>query len=78
VPRSDALEADPAVFAARVSNPRRVQFVDLTNVFCSPTRCFPVIGGALVFKDLHHFTLVFAQTLAPALGRELDRVSARW
>jgi hypothetical protein len=27
--------------------------------------------GALVYKDLHHLTSVFARTLAPALDRAL-------
>jgi hypothetical protein len=47
-------------------------------VFCSARLCYPVIGGALVFKDLHHFTLVWARTLAPPLQRAVDQVSQSW
>ncbi len=78
VPRSKALEADPQVVAAREANSPRVQHVDLTDVFCSNRLCYPVIGGALVFKDLHHFTLVFAKTLGVPLGRALQTTTQSW
>ena len=51
---------------------RALQVIDLTDRFCSERLCFPVVGGALVFKDLHHFTLVLAETLGPPLAREVD------
>ncbi|MGH2944288.1 MAG: acyltransferase family protein, partial [Solirubrobacteraceae bacterium] len=70
VPRKASLETDPQVVAVRRSGAARVKFVDLSDLFCSPRLCYPVVGGALVFKDLHHFTLVFAKTLsAPLEGR---------
>ena len=71
VSRADALDADPAFTAARRSRSRRVQAVDLTSVFCDRTRCYPVIGGALAFKDSTHLTGVFAATLGPVLLRRL-------
>jgi hypothetical protein len=37
-----------------------------------------VIGGALVYKDLHHLTLVFAETLGPPLAREVGRAMRSW
>ena len=77
-PRSLALEADPAVIGARKEHAPRVQAIDLTEVFCSLRACNPVIGGALVYKDLHHFTLTFAETLAPPLGHKLDALMQAW
>ena len=72
VPRSRALDPDPLVVAAaRVRSPR-VQVVDLTPVFCSDRLCFPVIGGALVFRDVTHLTAVFAATLGPYLLKQVD------
>ena len=72
-PRRSALETDPAmVAAARLRSPR-VATIDLSAVYCGPRRCFPVIGGALVYKDGHHLTQVFSRTLAPILGRRLVR-----
>jgi hypothetical protein len=52
--------------------------IDLTKVICDDDRCYPVIGGALVFKDLHHFTLVFAKTLSAPLGRKIDALVSGW
>jgi hypothetical protein len=49
-----------------------VRAVDLTRFFCDRRRCYPVIGGALVFKDPTHLTGVFATTLAPYLLRAID------
>ena len=64
----------------RGGSPRaaRVQGVDLTRFICDTRRCFPVVGGALVYKDEHHLTTVFATTLGPYLQRAVDEVmSAR-
>lgn len=72
------LEEDPAVTAARKEHSPRLQVIDLTDVFCGRKLCYPVIGGALVYKDLHHFTLVFAKTLAPLLDRKLEGLMQEW
>jgi hypothetical protein len=48
-----------------------VKVVDLTEFFCDARSCFPVIGGALVFKDQNHMTETYAKSLAPYLAREL-------
>jgi hypothetical protein len=67
VPRRGALDRDPAAeAAARLGSPR-VRTVDLTRFFCDRRRCYPVIGGALVFKDPTHLTVVYARSLAPFL-----------
>lgn len=73
LPRRWALPPDPAVRAARRSDPRRVQLIDMTPFMCSPRLCKPVIGGALVHKDVSHLTRVFATTLGPYLLRYVDR-----
>ena len=76
VPRRFALKRDPAVPAARRSDPRRVQLIDMTRFMCSSRLCLPVIGGALVHKDQTHLTRVFATTLGPYLLRHVDRALA--
>jgi hypothetical protein len=53
---------------------RRVQTIDLTHFFCDVRRCYPVVGGALVYKDDHHLTTVFVRTLGPYLLRSFDRL----
>jgi hypothetical protein len=75
VPRSDALDADPAVLAAQRMRTPRASVVDLSDVFCARRDCHPVIGGALVYKeDGHHMTSLFAGTLAPILRRSVARI----
>jgi hypothetical protein len=77
VPRAKAIDRDAAVTAARIAAPR-VQVVDLNRYFCDTRRCYPVIGGALVHKDDHHMTVVFATTLGPYLERAVDRLMRTW
>ena len=69
-PRSDALDRDAAVSAAQ-RHPPRVRYVNLTRYFCDSSTCFPVIGGALVYKDATHITSVYGRTLGPYLLRAL-------
>lgn len=76
VPRRFALKPDPATPAAKRSDPRRVQLIDMTRFMCSSRLCLPVIGGALVHKDQTHLTRVFATTLGPYLLRHVDRALA--
>jgi hypothetical protein len=73
VPRSFAVDRDGEAVAASRASSRRVLSIDLTRFFCDRRWCYPVIGGALVHKDDHHLTVVFATTLAPYLERGLVR-----
>jgi hypothetical protein len=74
VKRSAALREDPAVVAAHRLNSKRVKVIDMSHYLCSKRRCFPVIGGALVYKDDQHMTDVFATTLGPYLLRAVNKV----
>jgi hypothetical protein len=65
--RSDVLPPDPGVEAAQQLGAPRFQVIDLSDFFCDPDRCFPVIGGALVYKDISHMTTVFGTSLGPYL-----------
>jgi hypothetical protein len=73
LPRRRYLSPDPAAIAAARLRSARVHVADLTRFFCGRRRCFPVVGGVLVFKDMSHITSVFARTLGPFLLRILDR-----
>jgi hypothetical protein len=67
VPRDEqALPADPAPGAVAQSGPR-VHLIDLTPYFCDSAHCFPVIGGAYVYRDTNHMNQTFAATLGPYL-----------
>ena len=50
-----------------------VPLIDLSAYFCDSTNCHSVIGGLTVYHDgFGHMTEIFARTLAPYLGRELN------
>jgi peptidoglycan/LPS O-acetylase OafA/YrhL len=77
-PRDAALPPDPALAAAR-DETARVRSIDLSRYFCDERRCPPVIGGALVYKDVEsHLTDVYAATLGPILRREIDALTSDW
>jgi hypothetical protein len=78
LPRSAALVPDAAAVAATQLRSPRVQVVDLTPFMCDAQLCYPVVGGALVHKDLGHLTRVFADTVGPYLLRDLNRLRASW
>lgn len=73
VPRGSALKPDAQAAAAIHLNSPRVRLLDLSPLMCSRRKCFPVIGGALAFKDVGHLTAVFADTLGPYLQRALHQ-----
>jgi peptidoglycan/LPS O-acetylase OafA/YrhL len=67
VSRRSALTIDSATRAAS----GRARVIDLTSFFCDRRRCYPVIGGALVFKDQNHMTETWSASLGPYLLRAL-------
>jgi peptidoglycan/LPS O-acetylase OafA/YrhL len=74
VPVAQSLEdRDPAAVAVSRRHPPRVKTIDINNLLCSRKACFPVIGGALVYKDIHHLTSVFSASLGPYVERQVDR-----
>ena len=73
-PRRIVLPDDPAVEAAHRLRGRGGRVIDLTHAFCGRRRCFPVIGGALVHKDVDHLSQPFARTLGPHLLRAIERL----
>ena len=78
VPRSQALHADPFALAAGRLHSRRVQVIDLTQFFCDAQRCYPVVGGSLVYKDSNHLTRGFATTLGPFLAHAVGHLIRSW
>jgi hypothetical protein len=74
LPRRHALRTDESAMAARRANSQRVSLVDLSSFMCDHEQCFPVVGGALVIKDIGHLTRTFAATLGPYLDRAITRV----
>ena len=79
LPKQSAMTRDPATVAAQaLPAGRRPEIVDLTRYLCSSRLCFPVIGGALAYKDADHFTRIFSTTLGRPLLRATDRLAGSW
>ncbi|MDX6656826.1 MAG: hypothetical protein QOH62_1619 [Solirubrobacteraceae bacterium] len=77
LPRDTALVPDAAAEAATQLGSPRYGVIDLTSFFCDDTRCYPVIGGVLVYKDISHMTTVFGRSIGPYLvSRYLELPSA--
>ncbi|PPA69055.1 acyltransferase family protein [Jeotgalibacillus proteolyticus] len=47
--------------------PDNVYFADMTEYFCDDQACHAVIGNVLVYRDRHHISTVYAETLANGL-----------
>ena len=73
-PIERALPEDPTVLVAQRMPEPRPSVIDLTPFMCDDTRCFPVVGGALVIRDIGHLTTAFSTSLGPYLGRALSRL----
>jgi hypothetical protein len=78
LPRRYALRPDPGAQAAELEDSPRIQVADLSRFFCGPEVCSPVVGGALVLRDVSHMTTTFSASLGPYLLRTVDRISAGW
>lgn len=63
-PRPDLLvEDDPLREASEATD--GVTLLDFTDVFCDEDTCYPVVGGANVYRDQDHLTVTFVDSLAP-------------
>jgi peptidoglycan/LPS O-acetylase OafA/YrhL len=51
-------------------------YADLTDLFCTATRCPPIVGNQLVYRDDNHVTAHYARWLAPVIDAHLDRLLA--
>ncbi|MGW5875082.1 acyltransferase family protein [Nocardiopsis terrae] len=54
-----------------VELPPNVTVLALTDHFCEPGTCSPVVGNVLVYWDRSHVTTTYMRTLAPELERRL-------
>ncbi|GAA4473520.1 acyltransferase family protein [Enteractinococcus fodinae] len=53
-----------------------VDTVDMSDALCSPEACAPVVGGVIVWRDGHHITATYAETLAQILEEKLRENSS--
>ena len=71
VPRAPALSSHSMQRA--VSSVRGAHLLDLSDLYCEPAVCRPVVGNVVVYRDAAHLTAEYAQTLAPFLGAQIAR-----
>lgn len=67
--RVTGLEFDPQVEAAKVSS--NVNLINFDDIYCDSTKCFPIIGNVVVYRDDNHVTDTFARTLAPYIEKHI-------
>ncbi|XAS66566.1 acyltransferase family protein [Micrococcaceae bacterium Sec5.7] len=72
VDRKAAQPEDPLTLAARISSNGNVRLLDFTDFFCTPGKCYTVVGGVNVYYDANHLNRGYSELLAPIL---LDRIS---
>ncbi|MGM0898166.1 MAG: acyltransferase family protein [Bacillota bacterium] len=71
VERSEALsEVVPWENTQGIS--KNVAFADMSEYFCTDDTCPPVVGNVLVYRDEHHLTTLYSQTMGPALKEHLE------
>ena len=73
-PARARLLTDEAAVAAQRTDSKRVKLIDLSDFMCDAQSCFPVVGGALVIKDIGHLTRTFSRSLGPYLARAIARM----
>jgi hypothetical protein len=50
-----------------------VKVIDLADYICPSTKCAPVIGDVLIYRQGSHITNTYARTLAPVITNQLRR-----
>lgn len=70
-PRSELLVADDPLRGA-ASGLAGVTLLDFTDVFCDDEVCWPVVGGANIYRDQDHLTVSFADTLGPWYAEAIE------
>ncbi|MFD6092492.1 acyltransferase family protein [Oerskovia sp. NPDC060338] len=68
VPRADVLDDVDPLIELDLATPVNVRFIDLNDVICPDGVCSFVQGNRIVYRDSHHLTASYVQTLAPVLG----------
>ena len=74
--RSEAMNSSGYEGMLSAAEAAEVDTVDMSDALCSSEACAPVVGGVIVWRDSHHITATYAETLARSLERELQENSA--
>ena len=77
LPRTEAFLFDPQIQAVERLNNELVTLVKFDDVYCDKTKCFSVIGIAIVYRDANHLTSTFTRTLARFLSPSIQSALAK-
>ena len=75
-PASSLLAPSMSMALRAVAMDKRVRFVNVKSLFCSPRACPEVVGSRVVYADTHHFTTQWAFFIAKAFSAHFDRALA--
>jgi len=64
LPRTKAFKLAGSTVNKAAAGQKDVRLVDLGDFICPDTRCAPVIGHVMVYRDTDHLTATYARTLA--------------
>jgi peptidoglycan/LPS O-acetylase OafA/YrhL len=51
-----------------------VSVLDLSDAICHVDRCDPIQDHKVIYRDSHHLTVQFSESLAPAIAQHLERL----
>jgi peptidoglycan/LPS O-acetylase OafA/YrhL len=71
--RSEALNPRLTEIERSAAEAAGASYVDLSDQFCGPTACGPIIGNTLVYRDEQHMTATFAKLLQEPLTEAVLR-----
>jgi len=74
--RSTALNQPGIAAESAATTAAGGHYADLSELFCTKTRCPVIVGDAMVYFDSNHVTLEYSLLLAPAIGALADRAAA--
>ena len=74
--RAAAVNEAGVAAEARATAAAGGMYAELTELFCTATRCPDIVGDTLVYRDDNHLTIDYARWLAPVVDAELSRLLA--
>ena len=63
---------EPLAKAEKAAAPQAVRFVDLTRRLCPELVCPVVEGDTVMYRDNHHLTMSYSESLAEPLGDAVE------
>lgn len=66
VPRDKAL-SEKAPWENTEGIPGNLSFVDMSEYFCTEDICPPTMGNVMIYRDQHHLTTLYSETLSSGL-----------